>query len=61
MEKINLRKRAVPLCKECGEQHYNFQACPERQDQKPEGWSNKFGNTWEYLGGNSVIERQGWK
>ena len=60
----SVRRRAIPTCNDCGEQHYNFHPCPERQDLKPpiewrqhEGWGNRMADL-KHLGGNSFVQRR---
>lgn len=57
-------KKRIPTCEKCQNQHYNFQVCPPRQDQKPrvewvdsEGWGNKLQDL-KFLGGNNYVQRR---
>lgn len=66
--KFSVRRRRTPTCKDCGQEHYNFQPCPDRQDLKPavewktrtdESWGNKMIDL-KHLGGNSFVQRGEW-
>lgn len=59
-----LSVRAIPTCKDCKQQHYNFKPCPPRQDIKPpiewrsndEGWGDRM-HELKRLGENSFVRR----
>jgi hypothetical protein len=51
-------------CKKCGNEHYNFQACPARQDKKPQvewktgkAWGDDLGEL-KTLGNNTFVQRR---
>lgn len=61
----------TPLCKSCGERHYNFVECRPREDLKPiVEWNKRGLRRWgnqmkdlEFLGGNTFMlrrENSGW-
>jgi hypothetical protein len=60
------RHYKLPHCEKCGNDHYNFQACPPRQDVKPQiVWRSDTDRMWgdrmidlKHLGGNTFVQRR---
>lgn len=57
------RDYKLPMCNKCKLDHYNFQACPPREDLKPASWSMNDGwisdlDGLKHNGGNTFLNRR---
>lgn len=56
----------MPVCKKCGNDHFNFADCPPRRDIKPQiEWKSDTDRTFgdqltelKHLGGNTFVQRR---